>query len=231
MRQVVIVTDRFSGHSTVMNSDPCKEPETCSFQRTGEGPRVVNWPLVIKPEEVDDSPRQCRYRAASHLQADSAMQSRGIGPEAIEQLVQLLAELQTIAKRPRLAIKVDRSIVFADVNDITAVEAEGNYVLLHGPDCSLLARESISAIEKHLLPYGFVRIHRSVLVNAAFVEEIHPCVTGEYVLRLKGGKEFRVTRTYKKKLKSLAPLWIGSERLLEVLDRQELIADAPSESS
>jgi two-component system, LytTR family, response regulator len=64
-----------------------------------------------------------------------------------------------------------------------------------------------------LKPYGFIRIHRSVVVNISAVEEIRPLPTGEYRLRVKGGKEYLVTRTYKHNLRDLAQLWIGSERL------------------
>ncbi len=71
-------------------------------------------------------------------------------------------------------------------------------------------RESISAVAKRLEPYGFIRIHRSMLVNSLFVEEIRPFPTGEYGLRVKGGKELTVTRTYKNNLKSLAEFWIGA---------------------
>lgn len=45
--------------------------------------------------------------------------------------------------------------------------------------------------------YGFVRIHRSVMVNRLFVEEIRPYPTGAYGLRVDGGKEYTVSRTYK----------------------------------
>src|ERR1700719_712886 len=79
---------------------------------------------------------------------------------------------------------------------------------------SCLLRESISAMEEKLAPYGFVRIHRSVLINSAFVHEIQPWPTGEYVLRIKGPreqKEYTVTRAYKKNLKLLAKSWIGTE--------------------
>jgi DNA-binding LytR/AlgR family response regulator len=87
-------------------------------------------------------------------------------------------------------------------------------VLLQRSSGSYLLRESISAIAQKLEPYGFIRIHRSVLVNSAFVEEIHPWTTGEYVLRLKGGKELAVSRTYKKNLSSLAHFWVGSTSFL-----------------
>jgi DNA-binding LytR/AlgR family response regulator len=57
------------------------------------------------------------------------------------------------------------------------------------------------------------RIHRSVVVNISAVEEIQPLPTGEYRLRVKGGKEYLVTRKYKHNLRDLAQLWVGSERL------------------
>lgn len=112
-------------------------------------------------------------------------------------------------KSTRIAIKANGKILFLYAEDIIAVEARGNYcVLLHASKSHLL-RESISTMEKTLKTYGFLRIHRSVLVNAALVEEIQPWPTGEYALRVRGGKEYTVTRTYKKHLHTLAQLWIG----------------------
>ena len=64
-----------------------------------------------------------------------------------------------------------------------------------------------------LKPYGFIRIHRSVVVNISAVEKIEPLPTGEYRLRVRDGKEYLVTRTYKHNLRDLAQLWVGSERL------------------
>jgi two-component system LytT family response regulator len=110
---------------------------------------------------------------------------------------------------PRIAIKSKGKIVFINLWDVVAVRAEGNYVLLQSDSTSFLLRETISAVSERLEPYGFVRIHRSALVNPSFVEEIRPYSTGEYGLRLKGGKEYTVTRTYKKNLKALAEFWIG----------------------
>jgi DNA-binding LytR/AlgR family response regulator len=57
-------------------------------------------------------------------------------------------------------------------------------------------------VAKKLKPYGFIRIHRSVLVNTSFVEEIQPYLTGSCSLRITGGREYTVTRTYRKNLKS-----------------------------
>ncbi len=111
---------------------------------------------------------------------------------------------------PRVAIKVKGRILFIHLGDVVAVQAEGNYVSLQRNGSSFLLRESMSSVAERLEPYGFIRIHRSVLVNTSFVEEIKPYSTGEYGLRVKGGKEYTVTRTYKKNLKSLAEFWIGT---------------------
>ncbi len=117
----------------------------------------------------------------------------------------------TTGKSARIAIKAKGRIRFIDAAELTAVEAKGNYVLLLQSSSSHMLRESISIIERKLTVHGFVRIHRSVLVNAATVEEIRPMASGEYVLRVRGGKEFTVTRTYKKNLQLLAQLWIGMD--------------------
>ena len=83
--------------------------------------------------------------------------------------------------------------------------------MLSDASSSHLLRESISTMEEKLNLHGFVRIHRSVLVNAALVEEIHPLSSGDYLLRVRGGRELTVSRTYKKNLQLLAQVWIGTE--------------------
>ena len=130
-------------------------------------------------------------------------------------LIRILRQLEVMAKRqaPRIAFKAKGRILFLDLAEIVAVQAEGNYVSLrHRPNPYLL-RESLSSMAEKLKPYGFIRIHRSVVVNISAVEEIQPLPTGEYRLRVRGGKEYLVTRTYKDNLRDLAQLWVGSERL------------------
>jgi DNA-binding LytR/AlgR family response regulator len=130
-------------------------------------------------------------------------------------LMLVARQLESIAKQqaPRIAFKTKGSILLLNLVDIVAVQAEGNYVsLLHRPN-RYRVHESLSSMAEKLRPYGFIRIHRSVLVNISAVEEVQPLPTGEYKLRVKGGKEYLVTRTYKHNLRDLAQLWVGTERL------------------
>lgn len=132
--------------------------------------------------------------------------------ERTESLMNPFTRFLDLVRRPstRIAIKVKGGIRFINSGDVVAVVADGNYVWLQEKSSSHLLRESISVVAEKLEPFGFVRIHRSVIVNSAFVVEIQPYPTGEYGLRVKAGKEYTVTRTYRANLKSLAEFWIGS---------------------
>lgn len=156
---------------------------------------------VLKPfsaERIGESLNRALRRAAG---------------ERASQLLEVLPALQRrVRPQPeRIAIKAKGRILFIDPGEVVSVHAEGNYVLLQKASGSYLLRESISEMASKLESYGFIRIHRSVLVNGSYVEEIQPLLSGEYGLRIRGGKHFTVTRTYKKNLKSLAEFWVGKE--------------------
>jgi two-component system LytT family response regulator len=128
-------------------------------------------------------------------------------------LLKILPHLETLLARPssKVAIKAKGRILFIDPAEVAVIRAEGNYVLLEKRSGSYLLRESLSIVAEKLKPHGFIRIHRSVLVNTSFVEEIQPWTTGEYVLRINGGQELTVSRMYKNNLRSIAQLWVGTD--------------------
>jgi two-component system LytT family response regulator len=125
-------------------------------------------------------------------------------------------QLHIVAKGPtsRIAFRTGKKILFIDSANVIAVEAEGHYVLLQHKSGSYMLHESIATVAEKLSLFGFVRIHRSLLVNATFVEEIQPLSTGKYLLRVRGGRTYTVTRTYKKNLHLLAESWIGTDRFV-----------------
>lgn len=166
----------------------------------------ANWPMFSSASVHHDSPDKCiREPLTAGFRQPHPPRSANLG-KALPQ-----TRTRATEKSPRIAIKAKGKILFIHSADLIAVEAKGNYVLLLHTSGSYMLRESISIIEKKLNLHGFVRIHRSALVNTALVEEIHPCPSGDYVLRVQGGREFTVTRTYKKNLQLLAQLWIGVE--------------------
>jgi two-component system, LytTR family, response regulator len=136
--------------------------------------------------------------------------------ERAAKLIEALPQLQRLSRpdHPMIAIKAKGKIMFINPGDVVAVQAEGNYVSLQRESDSYLLRESISRVAEKLKPYGFIRIHRSALVNSTFVVEIKPYSTGKCGLRVKGGKEYSVTSAYKKNLKPLTEFRIGNGAFL-----------------
>jgi DNA-binding LytR/AlgR family response regulator len=135
----------------------------------------------------------------------------GTFEKALTQTLDLLPRMEgMLAKRAKMGIKAKGRIFFLDPDEIVAVEAKGNYVLLRRLSGSDLLRESMVMVAEKLRAFGFVRIHRSVIVNASFVEEIRSASNGDNVVRVKGGLEYPVTRTYKKNLHAITPVWIGT---------------------
>lgn len=114
-------------------------------------------------------------------------------------------------KGVRIAIQSKGRVLLFEASKLVAIEAQGNYVLLQQQTCSHLFRKSISKIEETLGPYGFVRIHRSVVVNSAHVEEIQSSPTGECRVRIRSGKTYNVGRRYTVNLRLLAEAWIDME--------------------
>jgi len=164
------------------------------------------------PTSIFTSPTNHSYTATDNLVSyapEESFDPADGAPNAAGSVV-LGLPMRAKPQPSRIAIKAQGRILLIDTADVIAVEAKGNCVLIHSASSSLMLRESISTVEAKLHPHGFVRIHRSVLVNAALVEEIHPWTAGEYLLRMKGGKEYTVTRTYKKNLQLLAHSWIGT---------------------
>jgi DNA-binding LytR/AlgR family response regulator len=182
----------------------------------------ANAEVSVSPPRVDSissgakSKREYTLESTAEDGSDESLDTSLLPVTRVDagNLIRVLQQLEVIAKRqtPRIACKAKGRILFLDLAEIVAVQAEGNYVSLqHRPNPYLL-RESLSSIAEKFRPYGFIRIHRSVVVNIAAVEEIQPLPTGEYRLRVKGGKNYLVTRPYKDNLRDLAQLWVGSER-------------------
>jgi DNA-binding LytR/AlgR family response regulator len=83
------------------------------------------------------------------------------------------------------------------VGEIIAVRAAGNYVeFLLGDGRRPLMRASLAEIEAALGVHGFLRTHRSWIVNPARVRAIEPSGSGDHRLALDGGETATVSRRF-----------------------------------
>ncbi len=108
---------------------------------------------------------------------------------------QLLADALT-STPDRLLVKKGQRIVPVAVEEIDWIEANGDYVKLHcGAEGHLIER-TLSEMEQLLAQRGFLRIHRSALVNDRRIESLTPLGSGRYQLQVRGGTQLIVSRSY-----------------------------------
>jgi two-component system, LytTR family, response regulator len=136
--------------------------------------------------------------------------SHATDSEMVRRVRQVAADLQVVPA-PSMASAVDRLPIKANdgrimvirVLDIDWIEADGDYVSVHTKGKSWLIRETIAAMELRLALSGFVRIHRSTLVNTERVKELRPRDKGEYTVVLDDGTELKLTRNYRASVERL----------------------------
>jgi two-component system LytT family response regulator len=124
----------------------------------------------------------------------------------VQRVRQVAADLQVATPRStvdRLPIKVNGRIIVIRLADIDWIEADRDYVSVHVGSKSWLMRETIAAVELRLALAGFVRIHRSALVNAERVKELRPLDKGEYMVVLNDGTELKLSRNYRASVERL----------------------------
>jgi DNA-binding LytR/AlgR family response regulator len=90
---------------------------------------------------------------------------------------------------------------FVPVSGIRYVEAEGDYARLHTADDSYLVRVPLTQLEQEWAGAGFVRIHRSLLIATAHVDEVH--VDSGRCSVVIGDHHLQVSRRHTRELRDL----------------------------
>jgi two-component system, LytTR family, response regulator len=157
---------------------------------------------LLKPVKEDRfNASLARARAAIAGARDDAV---------IRRLSQMATELRASSGQEplpsltdRIPVKTHGRVMIVNVAEIDWVEADGDYVSVHVGAKSWLLRETIAAAEARLALSGFVRIHRSTLVNIYRVRELLPLSKGEFTVVLLGGTELKLSRNYRFALERL----------------------------
>lgn len=119
----------------------------------------------------------------------------------VEELTTAVYNLRTAladvtAPTPALWIKHRSGLLRVEIDDIVYARAERDYVQLHLTEKTCLYPENMAALEATLMPFGFVRIHRSTLVRLKAVQKIQRSVDGRFMLQIGDGTRLTVGRTY-----------------------------------
>lgn len=93
---------------------------------------------------------------------------------------------------PFVAVEVAGKTRLIDRGEIRYVESEGDYVRLHTFKDAYLVRRSMSSLAERWAAEGFVRVHRSYLVNLRHVIEIQPYFNQTLIVRLNDSGETKI---------------------------------------
>jgi two-component system LytT family response regulator len=117
-------------------------------------------------------------------------------PDIGQLLEQLAAQLKPFPYLRRVASQRGEQTLLIEVSEVTHFQAEDRFTYAVTADGKLLVSVPLSDLEKRLDPACFVRIHRSVIVNLAYVDTVSRWFGGRLLIRLKdrAGTELPVSR-------------------------------------
>jgi two-component system LytT family response regulator len=143
---------------------------------------------LLKPVGEQRFREALRRAMTEHEQAKNGYSTR---------LNAMLEQLQRERSLPdRLLVQEDSRAVFVPVKDISWVEADRNYALLHCGKKTHTVRSTLDALQATLDPKLFVRVNRGTLVRLDAIRELLPWFHGEYKVILHDDTELRWSRRY-----------------------------------
>ena len=99
----------------------------------------------------------------------------------------------------RITLPYLNRTLFISVDDIMCFEGEGNYTYLHTRDRKkYLMSKTLKEFEKVLNGAVFLRIHKSYIVNAAYVQR--SLFNNDYQIRLANGRDVSISRRRMKEI-------------------------------
>lgn len=103
----------------------------------------------------------------------------------------------------RILVKENTNIHVIPVENVSHIEAQDDYILIHTKDNSYLKNERLSNLESELDSQIFIRLHRSFLVNIDFINRIESYTKDSRLVKLNTGVKIPVSRSGYKKLKKV----------------------------
>ncbi len=121
--------------------------------------------------------------------------------EAVRRVVAAIGGGSTGGEEEQIPVELGGVTRFVARSDVLYAEAHGDYARLHTADGSHLIRTPLTTLEEDWRDAGFVRIHRSLLVSLAYVDEVR--VDAGRCSVLVGGTELTVSRRHTRELRDV----------------------------
>ena len=120
-----------------------------------------------------------------------------IAPERFNQAIEKFLSLQADSGSREFMVKSGYEYLRVNTADLSFIKTDMDYTELHLKDRIILSKESLSYWEVSLHSHGFLRAHRSYLVNSQAIVELQSAQ-----IKLKSGEVIPLGRAYKDKLRS-----------------------------
>ena len=117
----------------------------------------------------------------------------------MQNLVKTLDEIPEFLLR--IAVKSRHKVSVIPIEEVVYLEAEGDYVMIYTQDGRHLKEKTMKYFETHLDPEQFIRIHRSYIVNAKFIDRIEYYDKESYAVLTKTGAKLKASTSGYKLLK------------------------------
>ncbi|HEX8319581.1 LytTR family DNA-binding domain-containing protein [Longimicrobium sp.] len=169
---------------------------------------LTNYVVIVGAAHLLDARRLSSAHAARAHQAESLREEWAARLRARFRAALRRArkrQARALAARPspagHLMLKLADRAIFVSPAEVRWIQADGHYVLVHTTGGQThMVRETLRGMEGRLGPAGFVRIHRSTLVNLEQVRELRPWFAGDSLVLLRDGTELRMSRRYGERL-------------------------------
>lgn len=81
-------------------------------------------------------------------------------------------------------VKSEHKVLKISLNELMIIEGAGNYVSLYTDKTKVLTLQNMRTFEDYLLPYRFIRVHKSFIVSARHINAIeqHSILVGSKVV-------------------------------------------------
>lgn len=122
--------------------------------------------------------------------------------DALERALQAAGRRGQTAAPEQVWVELGRGRLRLALAQIEWFAADGDYVQAHTAERSYLMRDSLSHLER-ILGAGFLRVHRSTLVNIDAVLRITTGTGGQLLLTMRNGAELSVGRRTRKTVRNV----------------------------
>ena len=108
------------------------------------------------------------------------------------------SEKQNTNSKSKLPVKIGNTVSFINYSDIQYILASGSYVEICTLDKKHVLRDSLQNLMDEMESKQMLRIHRSTIINTAYLDKVIHSNFGEIDVKMKDGLLFRVSKSYRK---------------------------------